>query len=279
MSNATPVSVCRNRQACRQQQWQKKMKMSATMWHIFSSVVCSKLSARTTNIFTHFFFRRFVFFVVRCWKNESQWPCKLYAFLFLSTLYWPIIIYCNSRVSAVSKSIAVSALHICYVAYICRLTDTGALIMSWFDSIDCNRLVSVFRFFFFSFFFVALLTLASSTTKQEKESKVSENRLGTAKCIGNFLDLFLAYEVWLSRTHRVLIHIFAYKLFCSRIDIVSERQLESSAITNQREIDDSLEHNVVFFRARTFIHRAHSTMSVLAVSGSVHRVCDVWQRI
>lgn len=34
----------------------QKMKMSATMWHILFLVVCSELSAGTTNIFTHFFF-------------------------------------------------------------------------------------------------------------------------------------------------------------------------------------------------------------------------------
>lgn len=58
---------------------------------------------------------------------------------------------------------------------------------------------------------------------------------------------------------KYLLHIFAYKLFCSRIDIVNERQPESSAITNQREIDNSLEHNVFFcFFIFARIH-SHST--------------------
>lgn len=67
----------------------KKMKMSATMWHIFCPLeLSSELSAGATNIFTHFS----CIMVFRCtdwvrWlKNESQWPCELYAFLVLTTL-------------------------------------------------------------------------------------------------------------------------------------------------------------------------------------------------
>lgn len=159
----TPVSVVWNRHAGSNNN-ERKMKMSATMWHIFPCLLESspELSAGKTNIFTHFpLFSFFCVYSVRWLNNESQWPCKLYAFLFLTTLltdnYIAIVEFMLCR-SASQRRIDIFRV----------VADLSTIIIIVrVDSIIYRLRTDMFR----SFSVLCSVTSPLSTTEQAQESK------------------------------------------------------------------------------------------------------------